>query len=189
MAKPWKESDPKVYQIKVTLRGIKPPIWRRLLVPSAVTLGKLHAILQAAMGWQGGHLHQFVTGDDEYYGIRDPDFGLEDVRDESRVRLDRVLRAEKASIVYEYDFGDGWEHTIVLEKILPASAAGPVPRCVAGKRACPPEDCGGVPGYYRLLDAIADPKDPEHKALLEWVGGEFDPEHFDPVMVNVDLAP
>ena len=182
------QAEDRVYQIKVTLRGIRPAIWRRLVVPATIPLGSLHHVLQIAMGWEGGHMHQFAVGRDELYGVRDRDFGLSDVKDENRARLDHVLRQEKQAIVYEYDFGDGWEHEILLEKILGRSAVDHVPTCTGGKRACPPEDCGGVPGYYGLLEAIEDRENPQHAEILEWLDEDFDPEAFDQETVNIHLA-
>lgn len=176
-----------VYQLKVTLRGSRPPIWRRLQVPAKVTLATLHRIVQVAMGWSGGHLHQFVA-DDDYFS--DPDFELEDTEDERGIRLDRLLRRPKDRLVYEYDFGDGWEHDIVLEKVLlPAEAAPAHAVCVAGKRAGPPDDVGGIFGYQEdFLPAVRDPEHPEHDELLDWVGGEFDPEAFDLDEINRTLG-
>jgi len=170
------------YQIKVTLADSKPPIWRRLLVPSTITLAKLHDILQIAMGWDDYHLHQFIARD-QYYGVPNPEYD-DEMKNEARVKLSGVLQQEKDTMVYEYDFGDGWNHKIVLEKVLPHDPNISLPRCTAGKRACPPEDCGGVWGYADFLEIIGDPNHPEHKEMLDWVGGEFDPEHFDIAEVN-----
>jgi len=170
------------YQIKVTLADSKPPIWRRLLVPSTITLAKLHDILQIAMDWTNSHLHQFIAKN-QSYGVPDPEFS-DDMKNEARVKLSEVLKKEKDAMVYEYDFGDSWYHKIILEKVLPYDPNVSLPRCTAGKRACPPEDCGGVWGYAGFLEAISDPKHPEHEEMLEWVGGEFDPEHFDIAEVN-----
>jgi len=183
-----KSGEPRVYQLKVTLTWVKPPIWRRLLVPSSISLSTLHDILQTAMGWGGGHLHQFVAPGGTYYGVADPEYGDADTEDEDRFRLDQVLGQEKASMVYEYDFGDGWAHKIVLEKILAPAAGVAVLSCIGGKRACPPDDCGGVPGYDNFLAAIGDPEHPEHKDMLEWIGGKFDPEAFDLKAANRKLA-
>jgi len=102
--------------------------------------------------------------------------------------LNEVLLKEKDFIHYEYDFGDGWEHKVVLEKIIPSAPGLSAPSCIAGARACPPDDCGGVGGYQEFLEAIGDPFHPEHEAMLEWIGGEFDPEYFDPDEVNDELA-
>ena len=178
------------YQIKVTLLDSQPPIWRRLLVPSTITLDKLHHILQKAMGWTDSHLHQFRVGN-QYFGALDMDSSgdMEDMEDEALVKLNEVLRAEKDVIVYEYDFGDDWHHKIVLEKILPVDPGAPLPCCTAGKRACPPEDCGGILGYADFLAAIQDPKHPEHQEMLDWVGVvDFDPEIFDRDDVNTRFA-
>ena len=174
-----------VYELKVTLKGSKPPIWRRILVKSDTRLSKLHDILQAAMGWEDCHLHQFEVGG-VYYGVRDPAIGLE-VKDERRASLNNVLSAEKQKITYEYDMGDSWEHEILLEKILPLDAKIRYPVCVTGKRACPPEDCGGVWGYADLLEILADPNHPEREDRLDWLGDEFDPEAFDLEEVNRTL--
>ena len=159
------------YQIKVTLNGIKPPVWRRLLVPGELALKDFHQVLQRAFGWDNDHLHQFSVS-----RRRLPE----------RFRLDEILTGEKQAITYEYDFGDGWEHRVVLEKIVDSPDASI--SCIAGARACPPEDCGGVPGYYQLLNIIADPSHPEHGRLLDWVGPGFDPERFDISRINSALA-
>lgn len=171
-----------VYQLKVTLRGTRPPIWRRFQLPSDVTLHRLHRILQLVMGWMDGHLHQFRVGD-TYYGTPDPEFGFE-VKNEKKVRLGEVLRRPKARMVYEYDFGDGWEHDVVLEAAVPASPKGRYPLVLAGRRRCPPEDVGGVGGYYHFLEVMRDPKHREHKDIREWWGGSFDPDSFDVQEVN-----
>jgi hypothetical protein len=174
-----------VYRLKVTLRGARPPIWRRLEVPSGVTLDRFHEILQVVMGWTDSHLHQFQCGGASY-GRLHPEIEVEQ-QDERRVRLRDVLRRPKARLVYEYDFGDGWLHDVVLETIAPAGPENRQARVVAGKRACPPEDVGGVDGYYRFLEAIADPEHPEHQDMLEWVG-EFDPDAFDVEAMNLRLG-
>ena len=175
-----------IYQLKVTLKGSKPPIWRRIQVSSDTRLGKLHRILQVVMGWTDSHLHQFIVGQ-TYYGVPDPDFDT-DVRSERTVPLNRVLQEPKDKIVYEYDFGDGWEHEVLLEKVLPPDPATRYPVCLTGKRACPPEDCGGIWGYAEFLEAIMSPDHEEHESMLEWIGGSFDPEEFDVDDVNNSLA-
>ena len=178
-------SPNQIYQLKITLKDSKPPIWRRVEVPDTVTLAQLHQIIQVAMGWYDSHLHQFTVGR-AHYGVPDPD-DFEEVRDERRVTLDQILTGPKQKLVYEYDFGDGWEHVVLLEKAVPPEPGVPYPRCTAGKRACPPEDVGGVWGYESFLEAIRDPQHPEHAEMLEWVGGEFDPELFDLAAVNKAL--
>jgi len=168
--------DSQVYRLKVTLRGSRPAIWRRLEVGAGVSLFQLHDILQLVMGWTDSHLHQFRRGS-TYYGLPDPEMGM-DRENERRVHLSDVLRRPKDRMVYEYDFGDGWEHDIVLEAISPAAGDKSPVRVLAGKGACPPEDVGGIGGYYRFLEAIQNPQHPEHAEMLEW-GGEFDPDAFE----------
>jgi len=176
-----------VYQIKVTLKDIRPPIWRRVQVPSNISLNKLHRLLQAVMPWDDYHLHQFIV-DGVYYGEPDPDddFGFE-LKSDGTAKLNQAASGAGARFIYEYDFGDGWEHEIVVEKIVPPEAGIKYPICLAGKRACPPEDCGGIPGYARFLEAIQNPKHEEHESLLRWVGGSFDPEAFDLDDINYRL--
>jgi hypothetical protein len=174
LAKPLRS----IYQLKISLKGAKPPIWRRLLIADSVSLPKLHQAIQIAMGWTDSHLHQFVVGG-ICYGMPDPDWGDMETLDETRYKLNQIMRAEKDSIIYEYDFGDGWEHKITLEKILPFDQKTRLPQCVKGKGACPPEDVGGIWGYYDFLEAIADPSHPEHEDFKEWVGGDFDAQAFD----------
>ena len=166
-----------IYQLKITLRFIRPPVWRRVQVASDVTLAKLHRIIQVAVGWYDSHLHQFIVGE-TYYGVPSRE-DLSKVKDEKKVRLDQVLSGPGRKMVYEYDFGDGWEHSLVLERVLEPERGVRYPRCIGGARACPPEDCGGVGGYANFLQAISDPGHEEHDEYLEWIGGEFDPEEFD----------
>lgn len=181
-----KRSDSKkVYQIKVTLKNIRPPIWRRLEVTNTTTLKQLHDIIQIAMGWEDFHLHQFTVGN-TYYGKPDRSSPFDDTKDERKVKLSKVLPKENSKITYEYDFGDSWEHEILLEKILPVEEKE-YPVCVKGKRACPPEDVGGVWGYADMLEAVQDPDHPEHEDMREWLGDDFDPEAFDPEDVNDQL--
>jgi hypothetical protein len=173
-----------VYRLRVELLEIKPLIWRRLLVPADIKLPKLHQCLQLAMGWTNSHLHQFRVGD-THYGVPDPEWPELQMRDERQVRLCDLLGEVQREIVYEYDFGDGWEHRIVLEQAEPANEFMSYPLCTAGERACPPEDVGGVPGYEEFLKIIGDPKHKEYGQSLLWAGGgAFDPEGFDLNAVN-----
>ena len=179
-----------IYQLKVTLRYTRPPIWRRLLVPAGMTLEVLHDILQAAMGWYDSHLHEFSIGQNRF-GKPDPQddlMGLPAVVNESTAYLFMVLGKARAKAIYTYDFGDSWEHMIVVEKVLPPDPGVAYPICVGGKLQCPPEDCGGIPGYYNLLEAIRDPAHKEHEDMLDWVGGSYDPEAFSVDDVNRGLA-
>lgn len=175
-----------LYQIKITLIDSKPPIWRRLIVHSNVRLNVFHDAIQYSMGWQDCHLHQFEK-DGILYGIDDDDFGLE-IEDEKRFKLSDILREEKDTMIYEYDFGDGWRHKIILEKRLPFDPSSKLVKCIKGKKACPPEDCGGVWGYENLLKIVGDPEHPEHEEMLDWLGGDFDPEHFNLVETNNMLS-
>lgn len=178
-----KQSTPQtIYQLKITLKDIRPPIWRRVQVTNDRTLGKLHQIIQESMGWTNSHLHTFLIGGAEY-GQPMPEYDF-DVRNEQRVKLSQIVTGEKFKFLYIYDMGDSWKHEVLVEKVLPADPQVRYPVCLTGKRACPPEDCGGVGGYALFLEAIQDPEHPEHEALLEWVGGEFDSDVFDVNAVN-----
>jgi hypothetical protein len=181
-----KEETISIYQLKITLRGSKPPIWRRFVVPSSITLPKLHGIIQLVMGWTDTHLHEFVSRRDSY-GVPDPEWSS-GAKNEARVRLNKLLHEEKQRLLYLYDFGDGWEHVIELEKIIIENIPSFKPKCLAGKGACPPEDCGGIYGYYDLLEIIKDPKDPEHGNMIEWLGGDIDPDYFDIDELNEILS-
>ena len=184
------EIPQEIYQIKVTLLGTRPPIWRRLLVPAGLTLEQLHDVLQAAMGWEDCHLHDFRIGL-KRFGKPDPNdrlLGLPATGNERTVRLFTVLGKVGAKAVYTYDLGDSWEHAIVVEKVLPLEPGVPYPICVGGKLQGPPEDCGGIPGYYNLLEAIRDPAHDEHEEMLDWIGGDFDPEAFSVDDVNQRLT-
>lgn len=173
-----------IYRLKVTLRNSKPPIWRRIEVPGNIGLDKLHHILQVTMGWWDAHLHQYIVGQ-TYYGEPHPAYGDDlDMKDERKVKLNRIAPAEKSGFIYEYDFGDSWEHLVEVEKIFPAEAGVRYPRCIKGKRACPPEDVGGIWGYESFIEAIKDPNHPEHEDMLDWQGDDFDPEAFDLEEIN-----
>ena len=173
------------YQLKVSLRHIRPMIWRRLRVPSDIRLGDLHAVLQIAFGWEDCHLHQFVVGRD-VYGPPDPD-GFDDRTQSEDVRLDQVAR-QKSKLLYEYDFGDSWRHDVVVERVKPARSANLEITCVAGRRAGPPEDSGGPWGYADLLAIATDTEDPDQVERREWLGPDWDPELFEVDAVNERLA-
>lgn len=180
------KTDELVYQLKVTLRDSEPPIWRRFVVPGNITLYRLHMILQSVMGWTNSHLYRFDIEGTEY-SIPDPiedDFNELHLEDSRRNRLNKVVHNEQSSFTYEYDFGDGWEHDILVEKIFPPDPERVYPVCSAGKRACPPEDCGGIRGYNSLLEIISDPKNKEYDSMMEWLGGVFDPDGFDVNQIN-----
>ena len=161
-------------RLKVTLQNIRPAIWRRLQVPTNLSFGSLHDILQIAFGWTNSHLHQFQAGT---MRIGTPDGEFDDPTDEKGTRLDQILPICDR-IVYEYDFGDSWEHLIVVEALQPREEEVTYPRCTGGKRSGPPEDCGGPWGYGEFLKAIRDPSHEDHESMMEWIGGEFGPERF-----------
>lgn len=167
-----------IYQLKATIVGTEPPVWRRLLVPETATLLRLHEVLQAAFGWRDYHLHEFEI-DGVRYGTDDGEASGPSQKSERRARLGAVTE-EATTFEYVYDFGDNWQHSLVVEKIVAAVPSVTYPACIAGSRACPPEDCGGVWGYADFLTSISDPAHPEHDSMLDWVGGAYDPENFDP---------
>lgn len=184
-----------IYQFKITLEDIEPKIWRRIQVPEKYSFWDLHVAIQDSMGWTNSHMHQFKliipNGNEEIH------IGIPFDEDIYAGELPPVIAGWEEFIshyfsiknnlcYYEYDFGDGWTHEIKLEKILPATAGCKYPICLAGERACPPEDCGGIPGYENFLEIINDSKHEEHESMLEWVGGKFDSEKFDPVKVRFD---
>lgn len=182
---------PEVFQLKVTLLGTMPPIWRRLLVPAGLTLAQLHDVLQAAMGWQDCHLHEFSAGH-RHFGKPNPEdrlMGMPPVENERTVRLSGVLGRVSAKAIYTYDMGDSWEHGVVLEKRLSADPGTAYPVCTDGERACPPEDCDGIGGFYDLLDALGDPTHEQHEQLQDWVGDDYDPDAFSIDEVNQKLTP
>ncbi|MGZ0087283.1 plasmid pRiA4b ORF-3 family protein [Caldibacillus thermoamylovorans] len=185
------------YQLKISLNGIRPPIWRRVLVPGHATFHELHLIIQEAMGWEQAHLYEFDFGS-VLVGLPDgwDSFQLEkELMDARRIKLQQWLTEEKQKFLYIYDFGDYWRHIITVEKI--ETVPKPLERaaCLKGKRACPPEDCGGVYGYLELLEAAAQKDslaDPELRELVDWMydmkGNDFDPDAFDVEEANERLA-
>ena len=187
---PSKSASGTVYQLKITLNDIRPPIWRRVQTKDC-TLGRLHDIIQAVMGWDDYHLHEFEIGPQRYGAPeqwQDDFWGDEaEMGNERKVKLGHLVEQGVKKIRYQYDMGDSWWHTITVEKTLPAEAGITYPRCIAGERACPPEDCGGPWGYGNFVEAIQNPKHEQHEELLEWVGGDFDPEAFDLEATNEEL--
>jgi len=176
----------KIYQLKIHLNpnDITPPIWRRVLVKSDITFYELHQIIQVAMGWTNSHLWDFSFGD---FSITKPseDDDWRDTVDAKSIKISKLLKKVKDKLNYTYDYGDDWEHKITLEKIIGVIDINQkLPTCIKGKRACPPEDCGGSWGYETLLETIADKNHPEHEEMLEWIGDDFHPEEFDKDDVN-----
>ncbi len=203
-----------IHELKITLRDSKPPIWRRVAVPSDMRLSDLHYVIQIVMGWTNSHLHQFVVRNakpkpaadelrklfqNEQWDkieecmrrercISDTRFELEDIEDEKKVKLSELAPEVKSKFIYEYDFGDGWNHNIEVVKIGPPNEGVKYPVCLAGKFACPPEDCGGIWGYYEKLEILKDPKHKDYKEILRWMGPGFDPERFNLEAINAELA-
>jgi len=174
------------YQIQIALRGSKPKIWRRILVPSDLLLSDFHKIIQTTMGWTNSHLHQFIKNR-TYYSrkMADDDFwGEMDNVDYSKMKISDLLKKEKDKIIYEYDFGDGWEHDIILEKIDTNGENKNIPTCLTGKNNCPPEDCGGIWGYADMLEILKHSDHEEYEDYIEWLGEEFDPKYFDKNEIN-----
>ena len=181
-------TSPLDLQIRLALTGVAPPIWRRLLIPSHIHLGQLHDVIQCAMGWTDSHLHEFEIGG-RRYGLPMPEFDEPGNRvyQERKAKLDDLAGRVGDRFTYTYDFGDNWQHEIVVEEILPGHSERPTAECITGERRCPPEDIGGVYSYAGFLVAIADPSHEDHERYLEWVGGDFDPEEIDVEKVNIYL--
>jgi hypothetical protein len=181
-----KDEPPRTYQVKVTLMGTDPPIWRRLIVPGDTTLARLDRIIQAAMGWTNSHMHMFTAGG-VIYAEPSPEWE-EEVMDEGRVLLADVAREDGEAFVYVYDMGDGWQHQVLVEDVIVEAGEAQGPRCLGGERACPPEDSGGIGGYYGMLRTLRDPGDDDYEDTKAWVesmtGGPFDPDAFDLAAAN-----
>ncbi|MDG4766965.1 plasmid pRiA4b ORF-3 family protein [Solwaraspora sp. WMMD406] len=173
-----------IFRLKVTLTDVTPSVWRRLLVPGGYTLDRVHRVIQHAMGWHDCHLHSFEI-DGAQYGVPDPDGELL-LRDELDVRLD-VVAGKGARLRYTYDFGDWWEHDVVVEDVSLAEPDVRYPLCLDGAGGCPPEDVGGAYGYAEFLAAVADPAHPRHADMIAWAGPRFDPHTFDPARVTTLL--
>jgi len=181
------------YQFRVSLREISPTIWRQIQVPASYTLWDLHVAIQDCMGWKDYHLHVFRFhssggGMRIEVGIPDEDAfeGDEPILPGWEHPIREFFPAVGAAAEYEYDFGDGWEHDVLLEAVVPRMKGRKYPACVGGARACPPEDCGGTTGYEELLAVIFDPLHEEFRNTTTWLGGSFDPEAFDPRKVRFD---
>jgi len=174
-----------VYRLKITLLDTDPAIWRRIEVPGSMRLSKLHRCIQAAMGWLDYHLHEFRIGN-RFYGFPDEEFldPKHIILPDHTVALEKVAPMAPAAFVYEYDFGDSWQHLTLVEAIRHVQSPVPAPVCLDGEGACPPEDCGGTFAFAEFLEAIADPYHEEHETLLTWVGGSYDPSFFDLAAAN-----
>ncbi len=183
----------RVYQFKIALTRIKPPIWRRIQVPETYTFWDLHVAIQDAMGWDDYHLHQFKVKDPKTEetatigipGEDDADFGWV-ILPGWEQSISDYFSENNETADYLYDFGDNWGHVVEFEKAIPRDEQQKYPRCVKGKRACPPEDCGGVRRYEDLVEAMKDPEHEERENYIQWLGTEFDAEHFDPGEIEFD---
>lgn len=187
------DKSKEIYQFKISLNDVHLPIWRRVLLPSTATFKDLHKVIQVAFGWRDSHMHQFVIGGentDHMYIVSketedhlDMDNSSTELRmaEETTTLFDIIPKMAK-KLMYEYDFGDNWQHTVALEKTVPYKSGQSYPACIAGENACLPEDCGGAPGYENLCKVLGDPKNPEHKEMLKWLdikkASEFDPYMF-----------
>ena len=195
--------NPTTLQLRVSLLGIRPPIWRRVLVPSNGTAEYLHHVIQIAMGWQDGHMHHFFLGKrPDWIMVEHPDVMNDSMFpaseepntvDSTQITIGELFSRGDGRVMYEYDFGDGWRHDVKLEKELPVDPAQTLAWCLDGARACPPEDCGGVYGYSEIVQMVQDPKfKPEGRSreeLLDWLGEEYDPELFEVNEVNKEFGP
>jgi len=181
-----------VYQFKITLKDTKPPIWRRIQMPSTYTFWDLHIAIQDAMGWMDCHLHEFTVKSldrrEFSFGIPDMEFDDSDTLPGWKHKISKYLSRNNPTLEYVYDFGDYWKHKVELEDILPVEDGVNYPLCLKGKRACPPEDCGGPWGYQELLEVLSDPEHDEYEDIKTWVESmkvwPFDPEYFDPSEVE-----
>lgn len=175
---------PVIFQIKISLVGITPTIWRRLQVPSDLFLHDFHKIIQTAIGWENSHLHQFVKNG-RTFGVADDEFETSDrFMDYTSIRLIDILNKENEMIQYTYDLGDNWIHEITLEKKLKPSINDFYPFCTDGERNCPPEDCGGPWAFMEMLKILKMPSHPDHSELMEWLDEEWNPEVFNIDIVN-----
>lgn len=177
-----------IVQIKITLLGTDPPVWRRLLVPAELNFARLHDCIQVSMGWTFSHLHEFRIGD-RRYGVPVAEFAdpAYPIYRDSTLKLSAVLARGIRRFHYTYDFGDDWQHEIEIEQTLPAQPGMETPRFVDGQRRCPPEDCGGVPGFKEFLEAMADPNHPEHQAVWNWYGDDYDPDDIEKYIIDIQL--
>lgn len=174
--------------LRIELKEIEPLIWRRVAVPAAMTLKSLHDVIQAAMGWFNSHLWEFEAGD-RAYDVPDPDgidWGKRTYKAQS-LRLSQLIGRGVREFGYTYDFGDGWRHRIVVDAVQKAEPGVLYPRFLGGERRCPPEDVGGVPGYYDFLDAIAKPRSQEGRSLLDWYGAPYDPDNIEEEQIAITL--
>ncbi len=187
-----KKKSERVYHFKITLKGINPPVWRTIQVPETYTFWDLHVAVQDAMGWQDCHLHDFAVHNPqaqtkERIGIPDDDAEFDlDILPGWDHNISDYFSTKNSTATYVYDYGDNWEHAVKFEKIVPRDKEKKYPRCIAGERACPPENCAGIYGYQQFLEAIMDPGHKSHEDFLQWAGADVEPERFSPNEVHFD---
>jgi hypothetical protein len=181
------DSVNEICTLRIELCDSDPLIWRQLEVPTSISLKTLHDIIQAAMGWLDYHLWEFTIGERRYGLPMDEDWGTEPRIEASKVRLRKVLTAGQTVMTYVYDFGDDWIHRLILTNVRPGEAGIGYPRYVAGERDCPPEDCGGIAGFYEKLEIAADPEHPEYEETREWLGDGYDPAVLDEGHIRSEL--
>ena len=181
------DSFTEIATLRIELKDSDPPIWRVVEVPTSITLKVLHDIVQVAMGWLDYHLWELVI-DGQTYGLpMDDDWGTAPRKTAARTRLRDVLTPGTTRIDYTYDFGDNWEHSLIISDVRSGDPGASYPRFIEGERDCPPEDCGGIPGFYEMLEARADPNHPDHAEITAWLD-EYNPDEFDVFPIQVALG-
>jgi hypothetical protein len=175
-------------QLKISLENISPEIWREILVPKNYTFYQLHYAIQIAMGWTNSHLNEFIVKGYKigilYDGMEEYD---DELLDSKEIKIMSIIFEPGESFIYHYDFGDGWKHIVTIEKFVMLEDAEQLPFCIAGELKCPPEDCGGIPGFYNFLSIVSDKSHPEYKETKYWVGGKYNRNEFNQDKVNKKL--
>lgn len=174
-------------QLRISLESTKPEIYRQIQLSDQTTFFELHHIIQIAMGWSNSHLYEFKVDENTIGSTKYLDYGDDNILDDSDVTLESIVISENDVFKYEYDFGDSWKHKIIVEKSLTMDGITMYPICIGGQLCCPPEDCGGIPGFYTNLEIIKNKKDPEYKDTISWLGKKYDPLAFDIKAVNKKL--
>jgi hypothetical protein len=175
---------PKIYEVTITLEGISPAIWRRLLIPSDLFLHDFHKVIQTTMGWDNQHLHLFLKGN-KLFGLQDDDWmGNPSFQDYTAIRVNDLLRRPGDQMIYQYDMGDNWKHLVRLDQEHDSEPDAYYPVCIDGARECPPEDCGGPEGYKEMIEAVRDPSSPHHRFFKALFPEGLDPEFFDKEVIN-----
>jgi hypothetical protein len=174
-----------IYKLRINLIDSLPPVWRNFYVKSDIVLSDLHHIIQIVMGWDSTHMNQFIHNQ-TFYGMPDPYDELETI-DYRNIKLEDLLSKEGDQMIYEYDFGDNWEHRLTLKGVITDTNFPQIPYCEKGEKACPPEDCGGIPGYENLIRILSNTKNQEYEDMIMWLGREYDPNEFNLSIINSKL--